>query len=603
MKLAVCLKLTLKRAIKACPSADQLPIILKIITADDVKAQKPMAGAIGVASEICLAQDEALSQAYDWQSEQLGQTLAKCMQSVASPSHLIAQSMVLPNRPFVALTANEVLTQAPSVPLLAWCDVMASHFCHIKAYLWHHNSQSHSSANHAKAQQQGRFFDACQSNFNQSILKLGCDITTYQASQAFFAIYQSKSKEAFAVPCRFYPIAKITQNKDGVQRQCRMRPASNALPQTLSRKRSISSSKALPLHIRCWHDAPPPIVPAFRSYLMQHFIHASLDGISLHPMSVTIKTDTVSFCWSAQIEITQSDFVRIQDKIQASNAQAPTLTIAINQINFSILCEQITHNQSFMHKSVSLSGRSITALLSSDYAYAKAMMDVDLYASQLALAQLENTKIGIDNFAITDWLIPKNSYTGNGKTPIGVITDIAKACGGFVYSHPSEGKLSLLPRYKVPAWEVGGAKADKIISLEAIIKMTKTRHVKPRFNSVTVVGLQQAGIVYRQNQAGDKDAPVFDNPLIGDKQCIINAGIAVLSDSGIHNHINLELPLSNQYALHLAQLGDIWQVNDEINGKLAPFRAVVVSVAIDAQMADDVPIIRQTVGLDAYLDE
>lgn len=405
----------------------------------------------------------------------------------------------------------------------------------------------------------------------------------------------------YAVPCRFYPIPE-PPIPPSVQ-ACRIRPPSYRLPLALKQKtHKIQgfSSSALPFNLRCWHDDAPDIIPSLRAYIMHHTISATIAGIHINPISFHIKTEMSGFCWQGQIEISQEEYLKLQPKLNVAKGLEPLLVVTIDDVQFCIICEHITHQRRFAHHSVSLSGRSLSARASSDYSFAQAMQNTDLYASQLVRAQLTNLPITIDTWAVADWLIAQDTYTGNDKAPIAIINDIAQACGGFIYSHPSKPSISLLPRYKVAAWALATSKPDKVISIDSVLTMTDTKRVNPRYNTVTLVGADQGGIVYREREARDQDAPIVDNALIYDKTCIMQAGIAALSDSGAHSQISLEMPFFGAHAL--AVLGDIWQVNDVVAGQNVAWMGIVQNVSIDAKVSDGVPTVTQTVGLDRYED-
>lgn len=394
------------------------------------------------------------------------------------------------------------------------------------------------------------------------------------------------------VPCRYYPISATAApiNRPSV---CQLPPASSMLPLAMTERGSFLSS-ALPLTMGCWHDLPTKAVPSLRAYVMFHTVHATLGGLVIDPISFSITTDMSSFCWQGRIELGKDDYEKVKDKF---NGEAPLITTTIDDgLLFVFMAEEVSHHRTFNKTSVVILGRSVTARLSQDYAGHKAVSQADLYASQIISEQLENLPITAD-FQLTDWLIPEGSYTGNDKTPIAICDDIAKAVGGFLMSHPSEPVLTFAPRYKAAAWQLSTATPDRVIGLDAMLSLSITTHQAVRYNTVTLVGDKKGGIVYREREGRDKDAPAMDSPLYTDKAVFLAAGIAVLSDSGTHSTIGVTLPLSKTHGLELAKLGELWQINDG-----TAYMARVVGVSIDVKVDGDVVTVRQTVGLDRYDD-
>lgn len=400
---------------------------------------------------------------------------------------------------------------------------------------------------------------------------------------------------ALIVPCRFYPVPEPPPPPDvGI---CQIRPPSDRLPISLRRKshqKQGLSAESLPFNLTCWHDIPPASTPNKRSYIMHHNITAMLDDVPIDPISFSIKTDMDSFCWQGQVEISPDDFIKIKSKLTHERGQEPFIKVVINDQLFAIIAEDMSKNRSFINHSYTLSGRSVTAHLSKDYANI-VKLDADLYASQIVGQALNDLPIGHD-FGVADW---RTHITMTG-TPISIIDHVAKACGAFVMSDKAEGKLSVRPRYKVPAWELTTATPDHVLPLDVIKSISEQKQVNPRYNAVILTSNTDGAVVYRQEEAQDKHAPTQTHELYTDQACIIPAGVAILSDSGTHQMATLTMPWVD--GVPLAELGQIWQVNDKVGNTDDAWRAVVKSVAIDVKVDDGVPSVWQTVGLDRYLD-
>ena len=443
-------------------------------------------------------------------------------------------------------------------------------------------------------------YHTCQTSSIAPIVQTQSELYYKKANTQLSAhCHRFSTEQAIVVPCRYYPIALPPKPQKS---PCGDKPPPNRLPLPLTRKANVFKSYALPLPFICFNQISiigtnpnhpnlntPTITPTQKGYIMHHTITASLDGTPIDPLSFSIKTDMSSFCFSGQVEIGVQDFNAIKDKLARPNGQEPVLTVKVNTATFAFICEDITHNQRFAQNTISLSGRSITAHLSKDYAQAQPLDNVDLYASQVVSKQLENLSITA-KFGIDDYLIPKGSYTTTGKTPIGVLDDIAKACGGFLYSDPNKAQISLLPRYKAPVWQA--MSADVILAQDVIKTLSTTAIKQPLYNTVTLVGQHQGGIVYRADLGQDKDAPVSDNPLYTEQTNIIKAGIAILSDSGNKHKISLVIPFND----NLAKLGSVWQIG--AGGE----QAIVQSVTVSVTVSNGVVSSWQTVGLLGHND-
>lgn len=394
------------------------------------------------------------------------------------------------------------------------------------------------------------------------------------------------------VPCRYYPVPETEPDKS--ISYCSIRPPSDRLPLALRRKRRQHTADALPLAMVCWHDLPPTATPNLRSYIVHNTITATIGGIHVNPLSFSIKTDMDSFCWQGQIEIPTKGYAKIKDKL-GSRDNEPMISVAINNHRFVIMGEELSKNRSFVNHSYTLSGRSVTARLSADYATNKqGGLNQALFASQLCQQALANTGMTAE-YQAPDWLIGAGMYSTD-KTPIVILSDVAHACGAFVSSHVSEPQLIIKPRYKVPAWKLATAEPNLILGLDPIRQISEQQRVNPAYDNVWLTSTARLDNVYRKQSARTAEAPIQSDELFTDQIATIAKGVQILSESGTHMDMTVTTRWADKYGLPLATLGDIWQINDE-----GGYKAVVVSVDVQVKVENGVPSVWQVVGLDRYM--
>lgn len=402
-----------------------------------------------------------------------------------------------------------------------------------------------------------------------------------------------KVQHAVQVPDRYYPIPEPPPVKP--YNICRIRPPSSQLPLRMSRQRRGLLSSNLPLSLTCWHDDPPFTVPSLRTYIMHHTITANIGGISVDPLGFNIKTDMDSYCWSGGVSISPDDHAKIKHKLDVEIGAEPMINVAINNLRFSIIAENASRSRSFGKTTHGLDGRSITARLGADYATANdRLFDQANYASQIVNEQLANLPF-IANFEIDDWLIPASTYAVSNKTPIAVIADIAEVAGGFVESHPTDATMSIKKRWKINAWELATATPDVTIPADVIKSATDKTVKNTRYNTILLVG-NVGHEVYRATQGRDVAAPTLSNALFTAREVTVPKGSAVLSDSGTHSIQSLDLIFDD--SIPLAQLGQIWQINDTDGA----WRGVITGVALDCPVAGETPKPEQTITIDRYMD-
>ena len=599
------LPLTLRRKINEQPPSSRLPLplvrklgeldgsVIIVVPPDDTPKPKRRMGAVMTYHGSVLPSDDV---ALAYGAVRVGGYLGQVLKANWTKALKIQRDYHMAVMNFYAIAnGGHILTNNPLLlyTLHQWQPPTPKHL--IACQKTWADSSVYLSAYQPIAWSDKQLLKGCQTSFNQSIIHL----TNTNSHQAHSDLIANSSTHAIThstpVPCRFYPLPAPDPIPD--VRACRLPPPSNRLPLALRRKRGNLPSSALPLSLVCWHDSVPVAVPNLRSYIVHNAITATVGGVTVSPLSFSIKTDMDSFCWQGSLEITAKDYERIKGKIHVKRGNEPLITMVINEYPFVIIAEELTKNKSFINHSYTLSGRSVTARLSADYATNKqgGLTSESLYASQLARSGLVGTGISLE-YNTADWLIPKGLYSTD-KTPIAIISDIMGACGGFIYSHPSEPKLITRPRYSVPAWELSTATPELVLTLDPVASISEQKRVNPRYDNVWLSSTTRLDKVYRRQEGQVAEAPVQSHELFSDQIATIAKGKQVLSDSGTHMDVSITTRWADKYALPLATLGDIWQIQDD-----GGYLGVVVAVALQVRVENDVPTVWQTVGIDRYLD-
>ena len=440
----------------------------------------------------------------------------------------------------------------------------------------------------------------------QASMGLSDGVVNTQDGKLIANQHKAHTQHAIAVPCRYYPTPKPPPPPPVVF-ACRIRPPAGRLPLTLHRNRGEVPASALPLPLMCWHDTAPTFVPNLRSYLVHHIITATLGGLNIDPIKFDIKTDMDSYCWSGNIEISHVDYQRIKAKLDVKRGNEPLILVNVNGKAFGFIAENVSRKRQFGASVYQLSGRSSTARLGQDYAHAQGVngggtIEQDLYASQIMRMQLNDLPFSIDEFHVDDWLIPAGTLSVSNQTPISIISQLATACGGKVISHVSEPKLSIIKRWRVPAWEMATAKPSLVVPMNVVHSISDEKRTSPRHNTVTLIGRQEAFEIYRQGQGRNLIAPVANWYLYTDQASAIARGVQLLSDSGNHVHYTVKMLVSDKHNLPLAKLGQIWQINDDTDGGDGAFNALITSVGLSVSRDNDAVVVWQTVGMDRYVD-
>ena len=444
-------------------------------------------------------------------------------------------------------------------------------------------------------------FEQRQTQLLQSVINHATGLQNNEHGVFIGKSSQSRTQAAVPVPWRYYAIPDDIPPP--IVNTCRIRPPSSRLPLTLTRKRNGLPSSQLPLPLMCWHDQPPEFVPDLRSYIVLNTVTATIGGIAIDPIDFNIKTDLDSYCWQGGIKISDSQYQKVKAKLDVARGSEPLVIVVVNGVSYSFIAEEISRNRVFGNYSYSISGRSITSHLGKDYAHSQSSnqggtINQDLYASQIINMQLADLPFTIDRFEVKDWLIPAGTLNTSNQTPISIISQIAQACGAESISDPLEPKLSIIPRWKKPAWEMATTTADLVIPMGVVQSISDQKRVNPRYNTVTLIGRTQGSEVYRAREGRNLIAPVANWYLYTDRDCVIPRGIQLLSDSGTHGLYTLKIRVADKYNMPLVELGQILQISDPEGA----WKGIVTGVSLDVGRDNDAITVWQTVNIDRYFD-
>lgn len=345
--------------------------------------------------------------------------------------------------------------------------------------------------------------------------------------------------------------------------------------------------------------APLSILPA-RFYMTAHTIFAERlpDQAEVPIFDATVSADSGSYCWTLQASGPSSLF----DQLAPASGLPVQLRLTLDGIPWVFAIDSISRNQSFGKTGVSLSGRSVTALIGAPYLRAVARDNAanDRLAQQLAGEALDLTGIGLD-WGLTDWLVPAGAWSHQG-TPLQAVQAIANAAGGYLQSHRSAPTLLTRHPYSQRSGDNPGAPwgwmtgpADVELAPDAIITQGTERRDGADINAIYVSGTSQGvlALVKRAGTAADKLAAMATDPLITHADAARQRGLATLGTAGPQYNVRLDLPvLTGVGQPGVLDVGQLVQVN-----ATAPWRGRVRAVSVSAKR----PSLRQTITLERHL--
>lgn len=344
---------------------------------------------------------------------------------------------------------------------------------------------------------------------------------------------------------------------------------------------------------------PPPTVdpehqtftiPTQTVYQMQHTITATLlDLTPINLSTVNVSLDAEAFAWTFRGTLADKNDLPL---VQAINGYPAQLIITINGYEWRVLVERIEHGRKFAERTITLSGRGLTALLGQPYEQPASANQGSLLTVQ-QIADLHLPPGWTIDWQTVTWNVTGGAYSYTSKTPIQAINDIAGDIGAMLVPSRNTQAVTMLPRYPTLPWNFDAVPVDVEIPEAAILNLVERPNIDTQANGVYVHGSEiggQIGFCRRTSTAGDRRAPTVSNALMTDVIGLRALGERILG--GQHQQPAIQsatLPMDNGTTFPLIELGQLI----EITLDATPIRGIVNAISIDASLSR----VRQTIQI------
>lgn len=343
---------------------------------------------------------------------------------------------------------------------------------------------------------------------------------------------------------------------------------------------------------------PPPVIdpehithtiPTQTAYIMQHTLSVTLLDLTPIPMqSVSLSLDADSYAWQFKGVLLDKAALALVQQVGGEPVQ---LIITINGYTWKVLVERIEHSRQFADRSITLSGRGLSALLGQPYEQPASATQGSVLTVQ-QIAELHLPLGWTIDWQTVVWNIPAGAYSFTNQTPIQALGNMAGDIGAMLVPSRNSQLLTMLPRYPVLPWDFFDVPADIVIPESALVALTQRPVVPYQANGVYVHGGEVGGVLgwCRLNStAGDRLAPTVSNALMTDVIGARAVGERILSGQYTQPGIqSATLPMDGD-VLPLIDVGQLAQIT--LDG--SPVRGIVNSVSIEASLAS----VRQTIQI------
>ena len=326
-------------------------------------------------------------------------------------------------------------------------------------------------------------------------------------------------------------------------------------------------------------------------YIVNEIEVSRLDnGQKIHVFNGSYRTDRSSWCWSYNLTIPASELSKLDPIV----GQPVILKIVVNGYQHLMLLENRTRSRQFASETYTLTGRSVSALLDAPSSPPRAFLQQNERTSvQLAQAEIDRSAYPdlMLNWQLIDalgWIVPTESFSYGGLTPIKAIQEIAKAGGGFVYSEADSQAITIKPLYKKTYWDPIAISEYDILLPESIVTEQSTDYeVYPDYNGITLTNDKTGltGQIKRTGTSGDVLYESVNNRLFTSNQVMGSYGKSKLAKAGLVESHTFSMPLTSEIgqckpADILAFNAEFWGVVDSVSVSFT-YSKVTQSVTVE----------------------
>lgn len=297
-------------------------------------------------------------------------------------------------------------------------------------------------------------------------------------------------------------------------------------------------------------------IPALTNQNWWHIVNeisvTRLDnGEVINVLSGNYRTDRQSWCWSYSLTVPVSELL----KLDPIDAKPVILKIVVNRFEHLMLLENRTRSRQFAKETYTLTGRSPSALLDAPSSPPRAFLQENERTSvQLAQAEIDRSAYPdlALNWQLIDalgWIIPTESFSYSGLTPIKAIQEIASSGGGFVFSESDSQAITIKPLYKKTFWNPISVDEYDILLPESFVLDQSTDYENyPDYNGISLTNDKtgQTGIVKRTGTSGDALVETANNNLFTSASVMASFGKAALARAGLVESHTFNMPLTSK---------------------------------------------------------
>jgi hypothetical protein len=319
------------------------------------------------------------------------------------------------------------------------------------------------------------------------------------------------------------------------------------------------------------------------------------DRTPIRMLSISLESALGSWAWSFSAPIAHKDVALLN----APGGEPTQIEVSINGYVWTLLVDGYDDNRRFGSQSVTLRGRSRSALLAEPYAPVRTYTEAaDRNASQLASAELTGSGWTL-LWEAPDWLVPGGNFSYADLAPIDAIAQVANAVGASIQSDREALQLTVAPTYPASPWAWDAATPWAILPAGILAAGDSSEGGGNNANGVYVYAQDSASaaLVKLAGSDGALQLPMIVDKLTVHADAQRERGRNALAGAGRKRSFTRTVPLfptpppAGQPDLGPVLPGELVELEDGFLGET--WRGQVMAVRIDAQRAGSALSVRQ----------
>jgi len=288
------------------------------------------------------------------------------------------------------------------------------------------------------------------------------------------------------------------------------------------------------------------------------------DGRDVPAQAVNLSVDVDGYAWELRAQLAGRDAIDLFEGSESDPFAALEIDVTINGFTWRIMVDAWSRSRAWQGGNVTITGRSLTALLAAPYVQAR---DYTLATSRLVqqCAADELPPGWGMTWTATDWLLPADSFSYTNDTPIGAINTLAKSAAAFIEPDRNTTSVRVKPLYPAAPWDWATLTPDHIIANSYVIKAGSDKQPGESVDAVYAHGGEFGGVlakVQRTGSGGINLGQTIVDPLITHIDAARAQGIAAISATGRQSIDSYEMGLSPEYG-GLILPGDLVAFGDD----------------------------------------